>query len=94
MSRFNRISSNVLSGARRLTLAVIPGSVHRKVSDFGNWLIDYVGPEQTSQVFNEIVEHVRANYHPTQSVEIEATDFAKKEFTRVYTINGIEGYDV
>ena len=53
-----------------------------------NWL-----SEQTSQVLNEIVEHVRANYPPRQSLEIGESDSALREFTRVYTINGIEGYD-
>ena len=51
MSWFNRI----LSEARRLASAVIPESVQRGVTDFGYWLTGYVGPEQTSQVLNEIV---------------------------------------
>ena len=92
MTYFNRISSNILSGARRLASAVIPESVQRRVTDFGNWLTGYVGPEQTSQVFD--VEHVRANYPPRQSLEIGESDSALKEFTGVYTINSIEEYDV
>ena len=93
MSWFNRISSNILCGARQLASPVIPESVQRRVSDFGNWLTGYVGPEQTSQVFNEIVEHVRANYPPRQPFDIGETDSALRQFTRVYAINGIEGYD-
>ena len=49
MSWFNRLTSNVLSGARRLA-SNITDSVRRRVTDFGNWLTSYVGPEQTSQV--------------------------------------------
>ena len=58
MSWFNRIrstasrtASNVLSGVRRLALSVIPESVQRRVTDFGNWLTGRVGPDQTPQVF-------------------------------------------
>ena len=100
MSWFNRIrstasraASNVLSGVRRLASNVIPELVHRRVTDFGNWLTGHVGPEQTSQVLSEIVEYVRMNYPPRQSFEVGESDSALKEFTRVYTINGIEGYD-
>ena len=49
MSWFNRLTSNVLSGARRLA-SNITESVRRRVTNFGNWLIGYVGPEQTPQV--------------------------------------------
>ena len=73
MSWFNRIrstasraASNVLSGVRRLASSVIPESVQRRVTDFGNWLTGHVGLEQTSQVLNKIVEHVRTNYPPRQ----------------------------
>ena len=85
MSWFNRIrstasraASNVLSGARRLASSVIPESVQsctqRRVTDFGNWLTGHVGPEQTSQVLNEIVEHVRTNYPQRQSFEVGESD--------------------
>ena len=77
MSWFNRIrstasraASNVLSGVRRLASSVIPESVQRRVTDFGNWITGRVGPEQTPQVLKEIVEHVRTNYPPRQSFEI------------------------
>ena len=77
MSWFNRIrstasraASNILSGARRLALTVIPESVQRRVTDIGNWLIGHVGPKQTSQVLNEIIEQVRTSYPPRQSLEI------------------------
>ena len=77
MSWFNRIrsatsrlASNALSGARRLASNIIPESVQRRITDFGNWLTDRVGPEQTPQVLNEIVEHVRTNYPPRQSFEV------------------------
>ena len=100
MSWFNRIrgiagraASNVLSGARRLASTVISESVQRRVTDFGNWLTGHVGPEQTLQVLNEIVEHVRTSYPPRQSLEIGESESALREFTRVYTINGIEVYD-
>ena len=63
MSWFNRISSNVLNGTSRQASAVIPGCIQRRLADLGNWIY-YVGPEQTPRVFNEIVEHVRANYPP------------------------------
>ena len=45
MSWFNRFTS----GARRLA-SNITDSVRRRVTDFGNWLTGYVGPDQTSQV--------------------------------------------
>ena len=92
-STASRVAYNVLSGARRLASTVLPESVQRRVTDFGNWLTGHVGPEQTSRVLNEIVEHVRTSYPPRQSLEIGESDSALREFTSVYTINGIEGYD-
>ena len=77
MSWFNRIrsatsrlASNALSGARRLVSNIIPESVQRTITDFGNWLTGHVGPDQTPQVLNEIVEHVRTNYPPRQPFEV------------------------
>ena len=96
MSLFNRISrltSNVLSGARQLASSVIPESVRRRVTDFGNWVTNYVGPEQTSQVLNEIVEHLRTNYPPRQSLEVRESNSALRNFARVYTVDGMERYD-
>ena len=100
MSWLNRIrstasslASNVLSGARQLALNIIPQSVQRRVTDFGNWITGYVGPEQTPQVLDEIVEHVRTNYPPRQSFEVRESNSALRNFARVYNINGIEGYD-
>ena len=89
----SRAASNVLSGARRLALSVIPEPVQRRVTNFGNWLTGRVGPEQTPQVLDEIVEHVRMNYPPRQSFEVRKSNSALRNFARVYTINGIEGYD-
>ena len=63
-STTSRLASSALSGLRRVASNIIPESVQRRVNDFGNWLTGRVGPEQTSQVLNEIVEHVRANYPP------------------------------
>ena len=40
------------------------------------------------------MEHVRSNYPPKQSFEVRESDSALSRFTRVYTINGTEGYDV
>ena len=100
MSWLNRIRStatraayNVLPGARRLALSVIPEPVQRRVTDFSNWLTSRVGPEQRPQVLNEIVEHVRTNYPPRQSFEVRESNSALRNFARVYTINGREGYD-
>ena len=87
-------ASNVLSGARRLALSVIPEPEQRRVTNFGNWLTGRVGLEQTARVLNEIVEHVRENYPPRQSFEVRESNSALRRFARVYTINGIEGYDV
>ena len=92
-STASRAASNVLSGARRLASNVIPESVQRRVTDFGNWITGYVGSEQISRVLNEIVEHVRTNYLPIQSFEVRESNSALRNFARVYTINGIEGYD-
>ena len=92
-STASRAASNVLSGARRLASNVIPQSVQRRGTDFGNWPTGRVGPEQTPQVLNEIVEHVRTNYPPRQSFEVRESNSALRSFARVYTINGIEGYD-
>ena len=100
MSWFNRIrsatsrlASNALSGARRLASNIISESVQRRITDFGNWLTGRVGPEQTPQVLNEIVEHVRANYPPRQSFEVRESNSALRNFAKVYTIDGIEGFD-
>ena len=92
-STASRAASNVLSGARRLTSTIIPESVQRRVTNLGNWLTGHVGPEQTSRVLNEIVEHVKTNYPPRQSFDVRESNSALREFTRVYTINGIEEYD-
>ena len=88
-----RVASNVLSGVRRVASNIIPESVQRRVNDFGNWLTDRVGPEQTSQVLNEIVEHIRTNYPPRQLFEVRESNSALRNFARVYTIDGIEGFD-
>ena len=99
MSWFNRIrnatsrlATNTLSGARRLA-SNITESVQRSITDFGNWLTGRVGPEQTPQVLNEIVEHVRTNYPPRQSFEVRESNSALRNFATVYTIDGIEGID-
>ena len=93
MSWFNRLTSNVLSGARRLA-SNITDSVRRRVTNFGNWLTGYVGPEQTSQVLREVAEHVRENYPPQQPFEVRESESALNDFARVYTVNGREGTDV
>ena len=92
-SATSRLASNALSGAWRLASDIIPESVQRRITDFGNWLTDRVGPDQTPQVLNEIVEHVRANYPPRQSFEVRESNSALRNFARVYTIDGIEGFD-
>ena len=92
-STASRAASNVLSKTRRLVSNVIPESVQRRVTDFGNCLTGHLGPEQTSQVLNEIVEHVRTNYPSRQSFEVGESDSALREFTGLYTINSMEGYD-
>ena len=92
-STASRVASNALSGVRRVASNVIPESVQRRVIDFGNWLTGHVGPEQTSQVLNEIVEHVRTNYPLRQSFGDRESNSALRNFARVYTINGIGGYD-
>ena len=99
MSWFNRIRSatsrlatNTLSGARQLA-SNITESVQRSITDFGNWLTGRVGPEQTPQVLNEITAHVRTNYPPRQSFEVRESNSALRNFTRVYTVDGIEGID-
>ena len=89
MSWFNRFTS----GARRLA-SNMANSVRRRVTDFGNWLTGYVGPDQTSQVLREVVEHVRENYPPQQPFEVREGASALRNFARMYTINGREGTDV
>ena len=61
--------------------------------DLGNLLISRVGPDQRLQALNEIVDHVRTNYPPRQSFEVRESNSALRNFSRVYTIEGIEGYD-
>ena len=92
-STASRVASNALSGVRRVASNVIPESVQRRVIDFGNWLTGRVGPEQTSQVLNEIVKHIRTNYPPRQSFEVRDSNSALRNVDRVYTINGVGGYD-
>ena len=89
MSWFNRFTS----GARRLASNIMD-SVRRRVTDFGNWLTNYVGPDQTSQVLREVAEHVRENYPPQQPFEVRESASAVNNFARVHTINGREGIDV
>ena len=89
MSWFNRFTS----GARRLA-SNTTDSVRRRVTDFGNWLTGYVGPDQTSQVLREVAEHVRENYPPQQLFEVRESESALNDFSRVYIINGREGIDV
>ena len=91
-STTSRLATNALSGARRLA-SNITESVQRSITDFGNWLTGRVGPEQTPQVLNEIVEHVRTNYPPRQPFEVRKSNSALRNFARVYTIDGIEGFD-
>ena len=86
-------ASNVLSGVSRIATSVIPESIQRRLANFGNWLTGYVEPEQTSVVLNEIVEHVRRNYPPRQSFEVRESNSTLRNLARVYTIDGIEGYD-
>ena len=89
MSWINRFTS----GVRRL-VSNITDSVRRRVTDFGNWLTGYVGPDQTPQVLREVAEQVRENYPPQQPFEVIESASALREFARVYTINGREGIDV
>ena len=89
MSWFNRFTS----GARRLA-SNITDSVRRRVTDFGNWLTGYVGPDQTSQVLREVAEHVRENYPSQQPFEVRESESALNDFSRVYIVNGREGIDV
>ena len=100
MSWFNRIkntasrvASAASSGVGRVASNIIPESIQRRVTDFGNWLTNCVGLEQTAQVLDEIVELVRVNYPPRQSFEVRESNSALRNFSRVYTINGIEGLD-
>ena len=100
MSWFNRIkntasrvASAALSGVGRVASNIIPESIQRRVTDFGNWLTDRVEPDQTAQALDEIVEHVRTNYPPRQSFEVRESNSTLRNFARVYTINGIEGLD-
>ena len=83
----NRLASSALSGLRRVAFNIIPESVQRRVKDFVNWLTGHVEPEQITYVLNEIVEHVR------QSFEVRESNSALRNFTRVYIIDGIEGFD-
>ena len=90
MSWFNRLAS----GARQLASSIIPQSVQRGLTDLGNLLINGVRPDQRLQALDEIVEHVRSNYPPRQSFEVRESESALREFARVYTVDGREGYDV
>ena len=90
LSGARRLASNTLSGARRLA-SNITESAQRSITDFGNWLTGRAGPEQTPQVLNEIIGHVRTNYPPRQPFEVTEGNSALRNFARVYTINGIEG---
>ena len=39
------------------------------------------------------MEHVRSNYPPSQPFEVRESDSALRRFARVYTVDGMEGYD-
>ena len=39
------------------------------------------------------MEHVRSNYPPRQSIEVRESDSALRNFARVYTVDGMVGYD-
>ena len=92
-SGVSRLATNTLSGARRLASNIIPESVQRRMTDFGNWLTGHVGPDQTTQVLDEITEHVRTNYPPRQPFEVREGNSALRNFARVHTVDGIEGID-
>ena len=87
MSWFNRIR-NVTN---RLASSIIPQSVRKGLTDLGNLLINRVRPDQRLQALDEIVEHVRANYPPRQSIEVRESDSALRNFARVYTVDGMGG---
>ena len=89
MSWFNRLTS----GARQLASSIIPQSVQRGLMDLGNLLINRVRPDQRLHALDEIVEHVRANYPPRQPFEVRESDSALRNFARVYTVDGMVGYD-
>ena len=89
MSFFNCIRNT----ASRLASSIIPQSVQKGLMDLGNLLINRVRPDQRLQALDEIVEHVRTNYPPRQLFEGRESNSALRNFTRVYTIDGIEGYD-
>ena len=89
MSLFNRIRNT----ASRLASSIIPQSVQRGLMDLGNLLINRVRPDERLQALTEIVDHVRANYPPRQSFEVRESDSALRNCTRVYIIQGREGYD-
>ena len=93
ISGARRLATNTLSGARRLASNIIPESVQRRMTDFGNWLTGHVGPDQTTQVLDEITEHVRTNYPPRQPFEVREGNSALRNFARVHTVDGIEGID-
>ena len=40
------------------------------------------------------MEHVRANYPPRQPFEVRESDSALRNFARVYTVDGMVGYDI
>ena len=92
-SGVSRLATNTLSGARRLASNVIPESVQRGITDFGNWLTGRVEPEQIPQVLDEITEHVRTNYPPRQPFEVREGNSALSNFARVHAVDGIEGID-
>ena len=93
LSGARRLATNTLSGARRLASNIIPESVQRRMTDFGYWLTGHVGLDQTTQVLDEITEHVRTNYPPRQPFEVREGNSALRNFARVYAVDGIEGID-
>ena len=89
MSWFNRLTS----GARQLASSIIPQSVQRGLMDLGNLLINRVRPDQRLQALDEIVERVRANYPSRQPFKVRESDLPLRNFARVYTVDGMAGYD-
>ena len=80
------------------TSYILPQATPTSPSNAVEDLIDYLNnvkeiPKSVSPKLKKLREKIESIYTLLNSLKVVESDSALKEFTRVYTISGIEGYD-